>query len=94
MPHLESLKLKFDSMSIGRERAFPARITYLIPEGHVWPKLKKLELGAFQTSESQLVDLLERHADTLKYFRLREDIEVDAGGSWISLLHRIKPFHN
>ncbi|PMD43236.1 hypothetical protein L207DRAFT_292085 [Hyaloscypha variabilis F] len=52
LPHLESLKLRFDDVNlIPEERRFPARLTYLIPEGHVWPKLRKLELGIFQTSE-------------------------------------------
>jgi hypothetical protein len=94
MPHLESLKIRFDSTNMMMTGPlYPARLTHLISEGHTWPKLKKLELGNFQTNESQLANLLERHASTLKDFRLTDEIEMDAGGSWISLLQKPKGFH-
>ncbi|KAE9374356.1 hypothetical protein N431DRAFT_556675 [Stipitochalara longipes BDJ] len=94
LPHLESLRLQFDNlnMKIGGGRCFPARLTDLIRKGHVWPKLRKLELGIFETSESQLVGLLERHASTLKHFGLKDYVEMDAGGSWISVLRKMKSF--
>ena len=59
-------------------------------EGSVWPKLRKLDLGTFQTSEDGLFGLLERHARTLKIFWLQMFVELDAGGSWPSLLRRMK----
>ena len=94
MPHLESLKIRFDSTNMTMIGSlYPARLTHLISEEHTWPKLKKLELGLFETSEFQLADLLRRHASTLKDLRLRGEIEMDAGGSWISLLQELKGFH-
>lgn len=94
LPHLESLKLKFDSTNIYGGRRFPARLKHLIEDGFVWPKLKKLELGGFQTSESRLVGLLERHASTLRIFGLQVEVELDAGGSWKTLLRRLKSMLN
>jgi hypothetical protein len=93
MPHLESLKIRFDATNMAMTGLlYPARLNHLISEGHTWPKLRKLELGNLQTSESQLADLLERHASTLKDFRLTDEIGMDAGGSWISLLQKLKGF--
>jgi hypothetical protein len=88
--HLESLKLKFDRTNIWGGRRFPARLSHLIEDGFVWPKLKKLELGGFQTSEPRLFRLLEAHASTLRVFGLQVEVQLDAGGSWYSLLHGMK----
>jgi hypothetical protein len=60
---------RFDEHVWGRR--FLAQLKHLIEDGFVWPKLEKLELGGFQTSESRLVGLLERHASTLRIFGLQ-----------------------
>ena len=91
---LGKLEIRFDSTNMTMIGSlYPARLTHLISEEHTWPKLKKLELGLFETSEFQLADLLRRHASTLKDLRLRGEIEMDSGGSWISLLQKLKGFH-
>ena len=76
------MKLKFDEMRMSSRRRFPARLEHLIEDGFVWSKLKKLELGGFQTSESQLVGFLERDASTLRIFGLQSEVGLDAGESW------------
>lgn len=82
LPHLESLKLYFHENTMAAQSTYPARLSLLIETGCFWPKLKKLQLGSFQTSESELLHLLERHASTLRKFSLHVAVELDAGGSW------------
>lgn len=82
IPHLESLKLKFVDANYFGDRNYPARISHLTEDGFVWSKLRKLELAGFKTSESRLIQFLERHASTLRILGLQGSVELGRGGSW------------
>lgn len=90
LPSLESLKFRFDDVNRAEGPRYPARLEHLVEENFVWPKLRKLELGVFQASEDDLLGLVQRHAKTLRIFGLHESVELDPGGSWLTLLPRIK----
>jgi hypothetical protein len=70
-------------------RFFPSRFEHLIDDQFLWPKLKKFTLGGFQAQQSMLLNFLDSHRQTLKFLCLWH-VELDPGGSWLTLLPDIQ----
>jgi len=97
IPNLEVLKLTFDFMNQDLdnfEPIYPANLTDIIADGHVWPRLHTLKLGCFETFQDNLMSFLDNHKSTLRNLVL-VDVNLDLkwtddhtkeGGSWMKLL--------
>ena len=103
IPNLEVLDLTFDFMNEDPDSSifapmYPADLKDIIPDGHLWPTLRTLRLGCFETSQGDLMRFLDNHKGTLKNLTLIDvsldvkfiDDRVEEDGSWMELLPHIR----
>ena len=78
-------------------RSPPMQLSQFLPRHMLWSSLKRLKLEAIATSQVALMDLLSRHAKTLRslylghiLFDRREARDGICAGSWTAMIHFLR----
>jgi hypothetical protein len=95
---LESLRLCFDDVdtlpkAILIQRQMNAPVAWeRITEGMTWPRLRRLELKVFTTSEKHITNFLQRHSKTLRVIKWHNVWLNDSAFGWNRIFKKMKRY--